>query len=106
MDERRNATDPPAADQFDPLNSGRAFFWRVFAVAVAIVGCLFLFRNDLSHLGFGIAIALCAVAAIALVTSSPYSGRWLAETLPDGAEASGKPPEPAPEASPRDSRPQ
>ena len=100
MDERRNAPEPPAADQLDPLNSGRAFFWRVFLVTIAIVGSLFLFRNDLSHLGFGIAIAVCAIAAIALVTSSPYSARWLEEAMPDAGETPDKPSEPAREAPP------
>jgi hypothetical protein len=81
----KNPQEISGADQFDPLNPRRQFSWKVFFVAGAIIMGTFLLSNEFSDVGFGIAMAVCGVVAIAIAAPSAFSERWFSDSMPDVA---------------------
>jgi hypothetical protein len=87
VDESGTPNEVSGADKYDPLHRRRRFSWKVFLVAAVIVGGAVFFRHHISDTGFGIAMAVCAVVAIAIAAPSAFSESWLSESMPEVAKA-------------------
>jgi hypothetical protein len=86
MPSNKSLDRPSGADQFDPLHPRRRFSGKVFVVGATIIAAAYLVRDDFSDMGFGIAMAICGVIAIAIAAPSAFSRSWLSETMPDVAK--------------------
>src|SRR5689334_6095999 len=99
MEEPTQPREIPGSEEFDPLSPKRQFSWKVFIVAGAIIIAAVVLHEGLADAGYGIAMGICAVIAIAIAAPSAFSETWAKDTMPevntilDRADA-GKAPQP------------